>query len=151
MGITQLTWKYHQNKSCKPNLIRYSQAMNKTLFSLISRASRETHTTKTYGPGHVLAAGLREIAQAEKAGWNIIHDNRGDHGTGTVVFQIPAKKQFNCYLKTQSEIKAHLKRTRKTRVRETCAKYNTASYAQASYLETADLCARIQAHLASRK
>jgi hypothetical protein len=75
---------YDKNSSCKPNLIRYSQAMNLTN-------------------------------------------------------------------KTQSEIKAHLKRTRKTRVRETCAKYNTASYAQASFLETADLCARINAHLASLK
>jgi hypothetical protein len=125
--------------------------MNKTLSTLIARASRETLTTQTYGPGHVLAAGLREIAQSEKAGWSIVRDNRGEHGTGTVVFQIPAKKQFDCYGKTQSEIKAHLKRTRKTRVRETCAKYNTASYAQALFLETADLCARINAHLASLK
>ena len=58
---------------------------------------------------------------------------------------------MNLTNKTQSEIKTHLKRTRKTRVRETCAKYNTASYAQASFLETADLCARINAHLASLK
>jgi len=75
---------YDKNSCCKPNLLRYSQAMNLTN-------------------------------------------------------------------KTQSEIKSHLKRTRKTRVRETCAKYNTTSYAQASFLETADLCARINAHLASLK
>jgi hypothetical protein len=58
---------------------------------------------------------------------------------------------MNLTNKTQSEIKAHLKRTRKTRVRELCAKHNTASYAQASFLETADLCAQINDHLASLK
>jgi hypothetical protein len=136
---------------CKPKQFGYSPAMNKTLSTLIARASRETLTTQTYGPSHVLAAGLREIAQAEKAGWSIVRDNRGEHGTGTVVFQIPAKKQFDCYGKTQSEIKAHLKRTRKTRVRELCAKHNTTSYAQAQHLDTLDLCARIQAHLAAKK
>jgi hypothetical protein len=54
------------------------------------------------------------------------------------------------YMETQSGIKAHLKRTRKTRVREFCAKHNTSSYAQASYLDTAELCARINAKLAQR-
>lgn len=61
------------------------------------------------------------------------------------------KKQFDTFGKTQSEIKQHLKRTRKTRVRELCAKYNTTSYSEASYLDTLDLCARINAHLASLK
>jgi hypothetical protein len=58
---------------------------------------------------------------------------------------------MNITNKTQSEIKQHLKRTRKTRVRELCAKHNTTSYSEAQLLDTIDLCVRINAHLATLK
>ena len=58
---------------------------------------------------------------------------------------------MNLINKTQSEIKQHLKRTRKTRVRELCTKHNTTSYSEARHLDTIDLCARINAHLATLK
>jgi hypothetical protein len=58
---------------------------------------------------------------------------------------------MNLTNKTQSEIKAHLKRTRKTRVRELCAKHNTTSYSEAQHLDTIELCARINARLAALK
>jgi Na+/phosphate symporter len=61
------------------------------------------------------------------------------------------KREFDTFGKTQSEIKQHNKRTRKTRVRELCDKYNTTSYSEASYLDTLDLCARINARLATLK
>ena len=53
------------------------------------------------------------------------------------------KKQFDIFGKTQTEIKQHLKRTRKSRVRELCTKYNTTSYSEAMNLDTIVLCARI--------
>jgi len=49
------------------------------------------------------------------------------------------------YNLTQTDLRRHFKRTRKTYAREICARYNTSSYVQASYADTADLCARIQA------
>jgi len=58
---------------------------------------------------------------------------------------------MNLTNKTQSEIKQHLKRTRKTRVRELCVKHNTTSYSEAQYLDAIELCARINARLASLK
>jgi Na+/phosphate symporter len=61
------------------------------------------------------------------------------------------KREFDTFGKTQSEIRAYNKRTRKTRVRELCAKHNTTSYSEAQHLDTLDLCARINAHLASLK
>jgi hypothetical protein len=51
------------------------------------------------------------------------------------------------YFQTQTDLRRHLKRTRKTRVRQICTKYNTQSYAQAGYADTADMCARIQAKM----
>jgi hypothetical protein len=51
------------------------------------------------------------------------------------------------YFQTGTDLRRHLKRTRKTRVRQLCAKYNTQSYAQASYADTADICARMQAKI----
>jgi Na+/phosphate symporter len=61
------------------------------------------------------------------------------------------KREFDTFGKTQSEIRAYNKRTRKTRVRELCAKHNTTSYSEAQHLDTLELCARINAHLASLK
>jgi hypothetical protein len=58
---------------------------------------------------------------------------------------------FDTFGKTQTEIKQHLKRTRKTRVQETCKKHNTTSYSEAQKLDTIELCARINARLATLK
>jgi Na+/phosphate symporter len=58
---------------------------------------------------------------------------------------------FDTFGKTQTEIKQHLKRTRKTRVSELCAKHNTTSYSEAQHLDTIELCARINARLAALK
>jgi hypothetical protein len=54
------------------------------------------------------------------------------------------------YFKTGTDLRRHLRRTRKTRVRELCEKYNTASYAQAQYLDTVALCQRIRDRLSKR-
>jgi hypothetical protein len=58
---------------------------------------------------------------------------------------------FDTFGKTQTEIKQHLKRTRKTRVRETCKKHNTTSYSEAQKLDTIDLCNRINLALLCKK
>jgi len=61
------------------------------------------------------------------------------------------KREFDTFGKTQTEIRAYNKRTRKTRVRDLCAKHNTTSYSEAQHFDTIELCARINAHLASLK
>ena len=58
---------------------------------------------------------------------------------------------FDTFGKTQTEIKQHLKRTRKTRVQETCKKHNTTSYSEAQHLDTIELCARINLSLLCKK
>jgi hypothetical protein len=50
------------------------------------------------------------------------------------------------YFDTQSELRAHLARTRETRVRNLCNKYGTKSYTEALTRDTVDLCHRIQIH-----
>jgi hypothetical protein len=58
---------------------------------------------------------------------------------------------FDTFGKTQTEIKQHLKRTRKTRVQETCKKHNTTSYSEAQKLDTIELCNRINLALLCKK
>jgi hypothetical protein len=98
----------------------------------------------------VNAAGLASVGAAAKI-TALDYDTTFCCKPKRVGYSQAMNKTFDCYGKTQSEIKAHLKRTRKTRVRELCAKHNTTSYAQAQHLDTLDLCARIQAHLAAKK